>query len=132
MNPFDLEIGARTIWMEARGEGDTGMLAAAWVLANRYRTGGFGNTVAQVCLKPYQFSCWNTSDPNRTDVAVLDYTDPILLKCRSFLSVAMVGQSHDPTLGATHYVSIAVAPKTAWTRVMTLVATIGNHKFYKE
>ncbi|PJB71692.1 MAG: hypothetical protein CO093_04590 [Alphaproteobacteria bacterium CG_4_9_14_3_um_filter_47_13] len=51
----DIEILARTIWGEARGEGQKGMLAVASVIMNRVRCGGWwGSTIQDVCRKPYQ------------------------------------------------------------------------------
>ena len=51
------KIIAITILAEARGEGEKGMYAVAAVIAQR----AFERkrTPSEVCLKPYQFSCWN-------------------------------------------------------------------------
>src|SRR5688500_4029200 len=62
----DLDTLARTLWGEARGEGRNGMQAVANVIMNRYKlarsNSGYarqwGRTVAEVCRKKYQFSCW--------------------------------------------------------------------------
>lgn len=77
-----VEILARTLWGEARGEGVIGMEAVAWVVLNRrtvarqearrqiQRFGHlrkrywWGDTILKICRKPYQFSCWNMDDPN--------------------------------------------------------------------
>ena len=73
----DLDIAARTIWGEARGEGPEGMRAVAHVIANRATKGGWwGDTLWSVCLKPWQFSCWNLSDPNRQKLLDLDKKTP--------------------------------------------------------
>ena len=67
---LEVDVLARTIWGEARGEGKEGMEAVASVILNRTeiakRLDGYwwGNTIIQVCQKPYQFSCWNKLDPN--------------------------------------------------------------------
>src|SRR3546814_9887201 len=60
-DPVDLL--ARTIWGEARGEPVRGMEAVAAVVMNRVaRPGWWGRTVASVCTKAYQFACWNEDD----------------------------------------------------------------------
>ena len=51
------KIVAITILAEARGEGNKGMYAVAAVIAQR--SFERKRTPEQVCLKPYQFSCWN-------------------------------------------------------------------------
>ena len=53
----ETKIIAITILAEARGEGHGGMYAVAAVIAQR----AFERkrTPTEICLKPYQFSCWN-------------------------------------------------------------------------
>ncbi|MES2252810.1 MAG: cell wall hydrolase, partial [Pseudomonadota bacterium] len=67
----DIDILARTIYGEARGEygrvdgGLAALIAVGNVIVNRtQQQTWFGRTVRDVCLKPYQFSCWNRNDPN--------------------------------------------------------------------
>ena len=64
----DRDILARTLWGEARGEGAAGQIAVAWTIRNRVFDGKtnswWGEGYAGVCQKPYQFSCWNKTDPN--------------------------------------------------------------------
>ncbi len=70
LKEMEIDVLARTLWGEARGEGSTGMEAVASVILNRVevakRRGHYwwGNKIIQVCQKPYQFSCWNKQDPN--------------------------------------------------------------------
>ncbi len=68
---LEADVLARTLWGEARSEGHVGMEAVASVVLNRVKVardhGGkywWGANIVQVCQKPYQFSCWNRSDPN--------------------------------------------------------------------
>lgn len=64
----DRDILARTLWGEARGEGLAGQIAVAWTIRNRVndlKTGPWrGEGYSGVCQKPYQFSCWNRTEPN--------------------------------------------------------------------
>ena len=61
LRELDADILARTIWGEARGEGKGGMEAVALVVLNRLdvsnQKGGYwwGNTLLDICRKPYQF-----------------------------------------------------------------------------
>ena len=57
------EIVAITILAEARGEGKSGMYAVACVISQRAKERK--KSAAQVCLQPFQFSCWNKNDPQR-------------------------------------------------------------------
>lgn len=132
MTDFDRELAARTTWMEARGEGASGIDAVAHVLVNRVRAGRWGASLASVCLAPYQFSCWNTADPNRSAMAKLADDDAVLAQCRAAVGAALAGAA-DPTGGATHYVTKAVLEQMAppWTSAATRCAEIGHHVFFK-
>lgn len=52
-----INVVARTLYMEARGEGNVGLNLVMTVIWNR--AGGNVDNLADVCLKPLQFSCWN-------------------------------------------------------------------------
>lgn len=139
----DLEIMALTVWAEARGESPNGQRAVAWVIRNRLENPGWwsrhagdgipDDTLAAVCRDPYQFSCWNPSDPNRSRLFAIktreraDY-QAILKLCGA---VMMADPSTDPTRGADHYCTSAVVRHTRWARGRKPVAVIGNHHFYK-
>lgn len=132
MTDFSREVAARTIWMEARGEGALGEDCVAHVLLNRLATKRWGATLAAVCLSPYQFSCWNTADPNRWSMARLADDDPVLQACRDQLDLAE-GEA-DPTGGATHYLTADVLEHGAplWVTGATRTVQIGHHVFFKD
>lgn len=52
-----INIIARTLWMEARGDGNTGLNMVMTVVWNR--AGGDAGKLADKCLERLQFSCWN-------------------------------------------------------------------------
>lgn len=53
----EVEMLAKTIWAEARGVPSTARQAAvAWCALNRLDAGAFGDTLAEVLSKPYQFA----------------------------------------------------------------------------
>jgi len=62
----NVEYMARTLWGEARGESEEGQVAVGHVIKNRVeKKTWYGKTIKDVCLKKWQFSCWNENDPNR-------------------------------------------------------------------
>jgi N-acetylmuramoyl-L-alanine amidase len=124
----DLDIAARTVWGEARGEGFEGMVAVAHVIANRALKGGWwGATLEEVCKKPWQFSAWNDNDPNREKLVSLSKTHPEYLMALQAVAVALVADE-DPTLGACHYHTKNIDP--AWASGAEASAIIGNHRYY--
>ena len=127
---FDLEIATATVYMEASGEPNLGKLGVAMVLVNRLRSGKYA-TLAAVCLAPEQFSCWNTSDPNRSRLAHLPDTDELLLVCEATVKHALtLAPENDPTQGATNYFAITI-PTPFWARALTKTVQIGKHIFMK-
>lgn len=128
---FDLDIAARTVWMESRSEPVAGQRAVAWVIANRHKTARWysGHTLAECCLMAQQFSCWNTNDPNRISMSRLDDDDPTLLSMRSYVIDAMAGTGTDPTFGATHYYASGI-PTPPWAKDAAPTVQIGRHRFF--
>ena len=132
---LEIDVLARTLWGEARGEGGEGLKAVACVVLNRVKIaeekGKFwwGNNIIQVCQKPYQFSCWNRSDPNFRKLQEVDERNIHFATCLRIARRAVAGTLKDNTLGATHYHADSIKPY--WTRGETPVATIGNHIFYR-
>lgn len=125
----EIDLLARTIWGEARGEGQTGMQAVANVIMNRVKNGGWwGATVQDVVLKKYQFSTWNEGDPNREKALSVTIADPNFWTAKKIAALAYNGRLDDITGGATNYHARSVLP--TWSMKMTKTATIGNHIFY--
>ena len=131
-----VDILARTIWGEARGEGLTGQEAVACVVLNRLqkaqrRRDGmwWGNTILQICRKPYQFSCWNANDPNYLKLLKVDGNDKAFAVALRIARRAVAGILKDHTNGATHYHHKRILPN--WAIGQIPVAEIGNHIFYR-
>ena len=130
----DLRTVAETIWGEARGEPFEGKLAVAWVIVNRAKKRNL--KPYQVCLQPYQFSCWNDKDPNYPLLVNRDkdISDKVWRECtRAAIQVLggfdMVGCTvTDRTKGATHYHTQAVMPY--WAKGKEPCYVVGNHIFY--
>ena len=127
----DVDTVARTLWAEARGEGIMGMRAVAHVIQNRVaRPRWWGRTWRDVCLKPWQFSCWNGDDPNRTLLLRVDFTDARFRQAFAIAASVMAGlDTDDITSGADHYHASGVTP--AWLDPAKRTGSIGHHIFYK-
>lgn len=127
----DLDILSRTIFGEARGQEFRGQVAVGWVVRNRaIRPNRFSPTVAAVCLKPLQFSCWNRADPTFERMVTVQLPDPAFVSAMTAAGLVLLDHTPDPTDGADHYHSVAVQPR--WAQGMKKTARIGDHIFYKE
>nr|DAP43737.1 MAG TPA: Cell Wall Hydrolase [Caudoviricetes sp.] len=136
MSEKETDILARTIYGEARGESISGMEAVASVVLNRVafanRRGRFwwGNSIAEVCRAPKQFSCWNRNDPNYRLICRVADTDIVFCICKRIAGRAVAGLLEDKTNGATHYHTRHVWP--AWAKGKIPCAEIGRHFFYND
>lgn len=137
MTDLVTDILAKTIWGEARGETLAGQEAIAMVILNRVKVskehGGkywWGGNVAEVCQKPWQFSCWNTNDPNYRKLLRVNETDPTYATCKRIAKRALAGLLEDKTSGATHYHTKSIIPK--WSVGKIPCAEIGSHVFYND
>jgi len=120
---------ARTLWGEARGESRAGKEGVASVILNRLKKPRrFGGTIEEVCRKPFQFSCWNTDDPNFVKLKNVDRNDQSFAECLEIAERAVAEQLPDSTLGADHYHTSGVSPN--WSRGKTPCIQIGNHLFF--
>ncbi len=133
----ELDVLARTIWGEARGEALAGKRAVAAVILNRVRRardhGGrywWGATIAEVCRRPWQFSCWNDADPNRAKLEAVGPDNRAFRQCLRVAEEAVAGALADATGGATHYHAAGVSPP--WARGRAPSAEIGRHLFYND
>lgn len=124
------DILARTLWGEARSEGEAGMRAVAAVIINRRARDGIERirSVREICLAAYQFSCWNVGDPNRIKVLTVDESDAAFRIALTIAAEALGGTMIDPTGGATHYHAAHIRPY--WSRDRLPSAHIGHHVFY--
>lgn len=125
----DLSVVARTIWGEARNQDREGMQAVASVIQNRAHIGGWwGSMPREVCLKPYQFSCWNRNDPNRAKLLSVSETDPQYQIAKSLARSVLTGTLSDNTNSADSY--MVKGTNAFWARNLKPVASIGDHDFY--
>ena len=134
----DVDILARTIYGEARGEPEIGKCAVASVVLNRYKAHKWfsGKTIAETCQfcvkgsKYHQFSCWNEDDPNFRLITQISESDKIFCKCIDVAEKYISGTYKDIVNGACHYCVIGTNP--AWAKGKRPDLRIGRHLFYCE
>lgn len=127
----ELQIFGRTLYGEARGEvrkyGDRSLMAVAQVILNRMDMGSL--SIRDVCLKPFQFSCWNKVDPNYRLLCQKSIFDPVFERCLQLAENFMNQRPADITLGATHYHTRFVSPY--WSKGLEPLVQIGSHLFFR-
>jgi len=139
---YDIDIVARTLDGEARGEGKQGMTAVACVIVNRaviadtyVQAHGedhplFGDgSLASVCQAPLQFSCWNEHDPNLAIIKAVTVADPIFAQAMDIATLAENDELDDITDNATHYYAKG-SPMPNWAVSKTPCKIIGEHLFF--
>ena len=117
-NSNDLNLLARLVYGEARGEPYTGQVAVAAVVLNRVKSSNFPNTIAGVIYQTGAFDVVNDGQinmqPNST--AIKAAQDAL--------------NGWDPSYGAIYYFNPNTATNSwIWSRKATV--TIGNHRFCK-
>lgn len=112
----DLNLLARVVYGEARGEPYTGQVAVAAVVLNRVKSSSFPNTVAGVVYQSGAFDCVSDGQINLTP------NQSAYNAARDALN------GWDPTYGCLFYYN----PRTAtskWMLSRTIKLNIGNHAF---
>lgn len=123
------EIVARTIFGEASNQEYIGQQAVANVISNRVRLQGWmGKTFKDVCLKPYQFSCWLPGS-DRDRLMAVKPSDLVYAQCFKIAGLAISNNLPDVTKGASSYCTIDSDPN--WEKTMIPTVTIGFHKFFR-
>ena len=129
----DVEILARTLFGESRFNDHEDAEAIASVVLNRVCYRNWPGTVSEVCLQPWQFSCWLQHDDahahNRNRMLAADrLTNKWFDQCWQIAERAMAGAITDRTRTSTHYHTRAVAPK--WSRGKEPVYDTQGHVFF--
>lgn len=112
----DLEILARAIYGEARGEIYEGQVAVGAVIVNRLKTVGFPKTIRDIVFQPGAFTAVDDGQIN----LVPDET--------AYKAAQDAMDGVDPSLGAIYYWNPDTATSNwIWTR--PIIKQIGNHVF---
>lgn len=138
----DKQLLALAIYGEARGEPTEGKIAVGSVVLERVDHRGWdGRTIHEVCLKKYQFSCFDPRDPNQGKLLHIAenwdaemVTDAALNDCYGIASGLIDGRiPRTPEIAAAHccqYLTRAAKKDVEWWKDMELVLTVREHEFY--
>lgn len=114
----NVNLLARVINGEARGEPYTGQVAVGAVVLNRVRSSSFPNTISGVIYQSGAFTAVNDGQMNK----------PIVQSCYNAARDALNGW--DPSGGALYYYNPATAT-SSWIWSRPVITRIGNHVFCK-
>lgn len=116
----NLELLARAVNGEARGEIYEGQVAVAAVILNRVKHPSFPNTIAGVIYQPGAFTAVNDGQIH----AHLDRSSTVYKACQDALN------GWDPSGGAIYYYNPAKTTNK-WIYSRPVVKVLGNHTFAK-
>lgn len=114
----DVQLLARAINGEARGESYEGQVAVGAVILNRVNSPEFPNTLAGVIYQPGAFTAVSDGQINV----------PIDEKSTVFKAAQDAINGWDPTNGCLYYFNPNTAT-SSWIWSKTIVKTIGSHHF---
>jgi spore germination cell wall hydrolase CwlJ-like protein len=123
-------LSALCLFREARGQSIEAKRAILHVILNRAQASFRGHDTVSVILWPYQFSSFNSGDPNSNL-----YPNPKYIgDWKAWLECCVVvdAPGDDPTGGAVMYESEPEGSRPAWATADKLTATIGPFRFYKK
>ena len=112
----DVELLAKVISAEARGESYEGQVAVGAVILNRIASPSFPDTLSGVIYQQGAFSCVYDSN----------WYQPVAASAKRAAQDAMNGW--DPSGGALYYYNPAKT-SNAWMLSRTVIKVIGNHRF---
>ncbi len=112
----ELELLARTVYSEARGEDFKGQIAVAAVVLNRLESKEFPDDIYEIIFQPNAFT------------AIRDGQFWLEPDESSFLAVEEALKGEDPSGGALYYYNPSGAT-SQWIFSRTVIKSIGNHKF---
>lgn len=114
----NLNLLARLVYGEARGEPYTGQVAVAAVVLNRVKSSSFPNTISGVIYQAGAFSVVNDGQINLTP------------NTTAYNAARDALNGWDPSYGSIYYFNPNTATN-AWIWSRPHVVTIGNHRFCK-
>lgn len=124
---------AMAIWGEARGEYIAGKTGVAYVIKNRAEhPRWWGHDLREVVLKPFQFSCLNINDPNRSKLLLPLKHDAVEVwdECYEVAFGVMNDDMPNPVGLSDHYFDDSIAPPR-WAKADKFVNKIGRLNFYR-
>lgn len=115
-----VDLLARLINGEARGEPYKGQVAVGAVVMNRVKSSEFPDTISGVIYQKGQFSCVTDGQFNKA----IDENSTVYKAAQEAINGA------DPTNGCIFFYNPKTS-KSKWLYTRTTVVTIGNHRFAK-
>ncbi len=112
----NLDLLARCVYAEARGEPYTGQVAIAAVVLNRVKSSSFPNTVSGVIYQKNAFTCVNDGQINLTPNST------------AYSAAKDALNGWDPTNGCLYYYNPATAT-SKWIWSLKVELKIGKHSF---
>jgi conjugal transfer mating pair stabilization protein TraG len=106
----DLDAVVRTIYGEARGESEKGMIAVAYVIKNRTEDKRWPSSPEKVVKQKYQFSSWNANDANLKVITSLSPNSAFYKNIANIVKSVWAGSVTDPTNGSVYYFAPAGMP----------------------
>jgi len=106
------------MWGEARGEGNMGMVAAAYTAINRKADPNYPKTICEIIRQPKQYQFLDYGMPTKTQIAHLEPLAKAILDKRI----------SDPTRGAKWFHTKNIKPY--WAKDKTVKLAYNNHLFY--
>ncbi|MDI3547159.1 MAG: N-acetylmuramoyl-L-alanine amidase [Halanaerobiales bacterium] len=119
VKPKDIELLARVIHGEARGEPFIGQVAVGAVIINRVLSPYFPDTFYEVIHQKGQFS------------AVADGQFQLTPNRTAYRAAREALKGTDPTMGSMYYYNPKTAKNQWWFKKRRLMVTIGDHVFTK-
>lgn len=118
VSPNDMQLLARAVYSEARGEPWEGQVAVAAVILNRVRSPIFPNTISGVIFQPLAFT------------AVADGQFYLTPNRDAYRAAQLAVNGWDPSGGALYYFNPRTAT-SAWIWSRPYIKTIGRHRFLR-
>lgn len=122
-----LDLLARTLWGEARGQPPRVLEALACLALNRQRRSS-GAALSAILTDPAQFPCWDLGAEGALALATADASDPAFALALRVARRALAGTLSDPTGGAWRSHRSGECP--AWADGLAPVAEAGPFLFY--
>jgi spore germination cell wall hydrolase CwlJ-like protein len=124
---------AETMYFEARGESDEGMLAVGYVVLNRVSDDRFPKTICGVAKqgmhirgRPVKYKCQFTWYCDGLPDTITDKDS--YLKATELALQILTGKSNNPISNSLFYHAVYVRPR--WSRIFAMVIRINKHLFY--
>jgi len=118
----EVECLARNIYFEARNQPIKGQEAVAHVTLNRLKSGKHGDSICKVVYQPHAFS-WTLNSRSKMNEIKAETL------AREIAFNTLLGNTKDPTHGATHYHATYVTPY--WSKKLEKKVKISSHIFYE-